>query len=427
MAGWNYTVIERGTKLGIHAIRGDKVTTFVQRALDAGARLPVVKAVDEFGTLHVVREMSPETIIVGRVHYGGEALSEAQFERDPKEVAEEYMQHTTAKVQLHGDDVDYWEPTNETLPPGPGGYARFAEIHKHMMDIAEREGYKIALFTCNAGTPEWDEMVAMVETGVFGRAKEGGHILCLHEGVFGMDPVEKWWGDLIPGSPAVPGAGALCFRYRYLYSLLEERDEVIPLVVSEIVFGGGYSQDGTPPAEVVRRARWYDERAREDYYVWAFLPFTLGPPRGWTHQDYEFAYPALVDYAIEIKDEANALAPDAPPPPPPPPSPPESPCRGLPREQYERTYVLLPPGASAAWARAVAESTWDEKRYTIGGSADDAGVGDLDARRVIAVNPQNWPGVLALEDFFAQYYPGVEYSSITAATPEELSRKLADV
>jgi hypothetical protein len=87
--------------------------------------------------------------------------------------------------------------------------------------------------------------------------------------------------------------------------------------------------------------------------------------------------------------------------------------------------VLLPPNADAAWARAVVDGAWDERRYTIGSSADDAGIGDLDVRRVIAVNPHEWPGTLSLNDFFNQYYPGVEYTPVTAATPAELARKLA--
>jgi hypothetical protein len=97
--------------------------------------------------------------------------------------------------------------------------------------------------------------------------------------------------------------------------------------------------------------------------------------------------------------------------------------RGQPRVQYERTFVLLPPSADAAWARAVVEGTWDQHRYTIGGSADDAGIGDLDVRCVIAINPQEWEG--SLEEFYAQYYPGVEYRTIIATTPEELAQKLA--
>lgn len=422
MAKWNYPVIERGSKLGIHTIHPNQTEAFVKQALEGGTHLSVVKAVGGFGTLRVVKELSPETITVGRVSYGGEGLGEPELQGDLRQRAEEIMARTTEKLQWHADDVDYWEPTNESDPPGADLYARFAELHFHMMDIAEREGYKIALFTCCAGTPEWDEMEAIVNTGVFGRAKQGGHILALHEGVFGMDPVEKWWGDPIPGAPTVEGAGALCFRYRYLYHLLEQRDEVIPLVVSEIVFGGGYSQDGTEPEEVVRRARWYDEKAREDYYVLGFLPFTLGPTGDWKHQDYEWAYPALVDYVISVKGEPNGLPPDGG-------ITPVEPSRedeGLPRVQYERTYVLLPPEADAAWARAVVESTWDEKHYTIGGSADDAGIGDLDVKRVIAVNPQDWAGELSLKDFYKKYYPGVEYRPITAATPAELAHKLAD-
>lgn len=98
--------------------------------------------------------------------------------------------------------------------------------------------------------------------------------------------------------------------------------------------------------------------------------------------------------------------------------------RGKPREQYERTYVLLPPNAGAAWARAAVDGSWDRRRFTVGGSADDAGIGDLDARRVIAVNPQNWPGPQTLLDFFTEYYPGVAYVPVEAATPAELQAQL---
>ncbi len=96
---------------------------------------------------------------------------------------------------------------------------------------------------------------------------------------------------------------------------------------------------------------------------------------------------------------------------------------GLPREQYERTYVLLPPGAGAEWVRAILESgAWDRRRWTIGGSADDAGIGALLSKTVIAINPSLWPG--DLEAFFRQYYPGTRYVPLIAATPEELRRKL---
>jgi hypothetical protein len=109
------------------------------------------------------------------------------------------------------------------------------------------------------------------------------------------------------------------------------------------------------------------------------------------------------------------------------PSPVPSPVeRGKPRIQYERLYVLLPPGAAQKWARAVIDATWDNHRYTVGGSADDAGIGDLDSRIVLAVNPDSWGGTDVLRDFFAEHYPGVRYRTVTAETPEELVEKLKD-
>jgi hypothetical protein len=98
-------------------------------------------------------------------------------------------------------------------------------------------------------------------------------------------------------------------------------------------------------------------------------------------------------------------------------------ARGKPREQYKRTYVLLPPQANAQWARAVLDVTWDQKGWTVGSSADDAGIGDLDKRIVIAVNPAGWPS--DLKAFFETFYPGVEYRTLVADSPAQLKSKLA--
>jgi len=124
-------------------------------------------------------------------------------------------------------------------------------------------------------------------------------------------------------------------------------------------------------------------------------------------------------YWDEASLEVAGYGPGPLPPPIPPPQPlPPSPGRGQPRVQYARTYVLLPPGADSAWAAAVVVSTWDMHRYTVGGSADDAGIGDLKSRRVIAVNPDLWPGDLAA--FYREHYEGVALAKVEAATPAEL-------
>ena len=92
--------------------------------------------------------------------------------------------------------------------------------------------------------------------------------------------------------------------------------------------------------------------------------------------------------------------------------------RGQPRIQYPRTYVLLPPEAGPDWVHAVTDATWSQHRYTIGGSADDAGIGDLDHRHVIAINPARW--LTDLPTFFQEYYLNVILEIITADTPEML-------
>jgi murein DD-endopeptidase MepM/ murein hydrolase activator NlpD len=81
--------------------------------------------------------------------------------------------------------------------------------------------------------------------------------------------------------------------------------------------------------------------------------------------------------------------------------------RGQPREQYARTYVLLPPDGDTELALAVTALTFPRYRATVGGSADDAGIGNLDVRSVVALNPDNWQG--SLEDFYKEHYPDADY------------------
>lgn len=99
--------------------------------------------------------------------------------------------------------------------------------------------------------------------------------------------------------------------------------------------------------------------------------------------------------------------------------------RGAPRVQYDRTYVLMPPDANTSLARAALGATWTGYRFTVGGSADDAGIGDLEHRCVIAVNPDAWTSDLG--EFYAKYYKGVVYLPLPGCTPENVAQKLCDL
>lgn len=88
------------------------------------------------------------------------------------------------------------------------------------------------------------------------------------------------------------------------------------------------------------------------------------------------------------------------------------------RMNYRRVYILLPPTASQKWLLAAARGGYDG-RFTIGFSADDAGMGNLENRHVLAVNPHHWPEVLTAS-WFQQHYPGVKFTAVVANQPEDL-------
>ncbi len=96
---------------------------------------------------------------------------------------------------------------------------------------------------------------------------------------------------------------------------------------------------------------------------------------------------------------------------------------GKPREQYERTYILMPPNIDRPWLQAVIDSgILDDRHHTLGFSADDAGIGDLDKRRVLLINPVGWREPLEL--WFAKHYPGVQVRTLSASTPQDLTMAL---
>jgi hypothetical protein len=300
-----------GSKLGVHGIWANQIIDFARTAAEAGTPFRVVKAVDDVSWLKEIRTISPETITVARLTHDHEGAPNVNHPgTDLDGYARLLMEPILAKLQSDPalrQAVDYWELTNEPLGGGASAeaYARLAQVTAKSIAIAEEHGLRLAILGLNAGTPEWRDLVAMVETGLFSRARAGGHILAVHEGVFANDPIDKWWnthsvdgegnpttvdtghtaaGGWIPGAPVLPGAGALCLRYRFLYHLLEARGEVLPLFVSEFYAGGGY--DHAAKTDVITRMHWYDEQLAKDDYVLGFAPFTLGPTEEWKLQDY---------------------------------------------------------------------------------------------------------------------------------------------
>lgn len=99
----------------------------------------------------------------------------------------------------------------------------------------------------------------------------------------------------------------------------------------------------------------------------------------------------------------------------------KSPGRGAPRVQYARTYLLLPVDIDPNMAQAAMHVALDTK-VTVGFSPDDGGIGDLDERRVVCVNPDQIGS--GLQTWYETFYPAVKFVAVTASSATNLQTKL---
>jgi hypothetical protein len=310
----SYPAVAAGSKLGLHAILPGRAIPLVRAARERGVVWPLVKGVDHAGLAVDVKQIEPRTLTLTRfVSRYDEAVGvEKWSEKERRIQARAALHFALSRLNTaEREAADWIEPLNEADPPDVAAWGKFGEYLCEIVQAANAEGVKVALPAFNAGTPEWDEMQALAATGLFGEMQRGGHILTIHEGVWGADPIQLDFGAAIPGAPAVPGAGARCFRYRYLYHILAARDEVVPLVVSEFYAGGGYPPQQSP-ADILARFAWYDAGIRQDPYVLACLPFTIDPNPDWERENYTPAYDAVLDYLVAERDVPNGTAAPAP-------------------------------------------------------------------------------------------------------------------
>jgi hypothetical protein len=418
------------TKLGAHVLRS---AADLGEYIEAGPA--VVKLVGDWGLAH---DISKDTLVIGRKH---QANYDAQLQKasgkTPLEAVQQFV-HDQGGTYRSNPQITYWEGHNEPVwntEEEMGWYAQFEIARMRLMaDL----GLRCVIGNFATGSPDlalWPAFLPALRA-----ARQHQAILGLHE----YSCPWMWWMtgryQLDPGADE-RDEGWTTLRYRKIYRqhLIPNGLGDVPLVITECGIdplvnpkppgapagtwkhlGSFWAEhDGEPDKAdyYFRQLAWYDKELQKDDYVAGATIFTwgsFGPP--WS--DFDVAGTDVAKKLITYTqgDPARPFeygATDG------------KEFRGHPRIQYERTYVLLPPNADAAWARAVVKGAWDKRRYTVGGSADDAGIGDLDIRRVIAVNPQEWASAASLADFFKQFYPGVEYRSIEAATPAELEQKLA--
>lgn len=74
--------------------------------------------------------------------------------------------------------------------------------------------------------------------------------------------------------------------------------------------------------------------------------------------------------------------------------------------------------------------SWSNSKFTVGVSADDAGIGNLTNRRVIVVNPDLWYDASngkTIFQFFAAHYPQVTIQTLRASSAADLQQQVGSV
>ena len=288
------------SKIGIHVTRNSSpvIMEFVRNAKPA-----VIAAVGDLGWLSEVKEVSPETVTVGRLLEGDQS-----FEGDPTERARAFV-NANAEVYLANPGVDYWLGWNEPVIQEPWQMEWYAAFEAARAVAMAELGLKVAIGNFSAGTPEASEFAAFLPA--IAVAKEYGGILAVHE--YSAPTMRNGVGAGIPGLEGRHDFGALTLRYRFWYEYsLRPNDLVIPLVVTEAGIDGGVLRSPDVKvmgwrdlsetlseealADYMGQLSWYDDELRRDSYVLGFAIFNVGDSGGrWSSFDMTGILPQLTD------------------------------------------------------------------------------------------------------------------------------------
>jgi hypothetical protein len=309
------------SKLGLHVIRNNDpfIMEFIRRA-----RPRVVKAVDDLGWLADVKRVSPNTITIGRINQQNE---DWVLVKDPIEAAREYVDTFLPQYQLN-PGADYWEGWNEFVPVNSDRMAWYAAFEAERACYMQSKGLRAAVGGFSVGVPEYDQM------GVFLPALQAAYncdgIFTLHEYnsptlTCGVAPS---YAGLIPGAPDLGDVemGYHTLRYRFWYEgYLKPRGlGDLPLVISEAGVEGSPNPGGpcndpsgrawksyadywvanghgpSGPEAYVNLMAWYDQKLREDEYVWGATVFSAGADAesGWHPFDLHDVLVPLAYYAV---------------------------------------------------------------------------------------------------------------------------------
>jgi hypothetical protein len=168
------------------------------------------------------------------------------------------------------------------------------------MDIADAEGWKLAVMSYPLGCPEYDEMQAVASTGLLDELRERGHYLALHEYAY---PIDQWFGEAIPGAAPDPRRGPLAFRYRFWEDFCEKMPNVL---LTEVNLAKAMVE--VTAVKWQEQMRWYLTEAAKDEYVKAVHLFGWGSLGGsWANFDVKQYATQYTELVVEAAASMTAV------------------------------------------------------------------------------------------------------------------------
>jgi len=256
------------SKIGVHCIgpRRDGFRPFLETINAAGRKLPLVKCRDDFGAAFEARQFWPDVITIG-------AFTDCDgFPFNFDRFADR------ARKNPH---IQYWEVLNEIN----GEWQRQADLYLSLAPRFEAEGWRLCMFNCADGTPDYTNSAAHTAIAQAARAlAPRGHILGLHG--YGYNLTHN------------------LLRYRRLHDYLASVGAAIPIAMTEY---GPSEGSFVGDAPLISWCSDIDQHLMIDDYLIGTALWTLGGG-GWQAVNWQSALPEMGAYIAAVK-------PIAPPPP----------------------------------------------------------------------------------------------------------------
>ena len=298
----DYELIATGPKMHLHSIGQSGADDAIPYMREHGCPFKYMKVVapqrKDVLAARNLKLLNPDTKFVVRLMRGVDPLINVEgpdFYGD----AQAYM-NSLLPIMRDYREIDYWELWNEQDLVKQLQLFKFA---LKCMDIAEAEGFKLALCSYSMGVPEnyeWQE--AWDKTGFFQRAKAGGHILSLHGYGNSNNPEEF---------------ESLMLRPKWLYeNILIPNDCVVPYIFTEYnitdVDGGGiWRHPDFPTVEsLLNEYRYVEQILSEQWYCLGASVYQFGD--GFSDYCMNSIWKEFCDMLLEFKNRQNALSNEVP-------------------------------------------------------------------------------------------------------------------